>query len=95
MFGNTNLLTYEITASHFYNPIFALIDEYYAKRNETNSTNAINFHARQLGAIGSIYERNNQLDSAIKYAEKAYLVHKNLSGLLYVLGSAYAKKGQV
>jgi two-component system NtrC family sensor kinase len=71
-----------------------LIDEYYAKRNETNSTDAINFHARQLGAIGSIYERNNQLDSAIKYAEKAYLVHKNLSGLLYVLGSAYAKKGQ-
>ena len=25
MFGNTNLLTYEITASHFYNPIFAFI----------------------------------------------------------------------
>ena len=45
------------------------------------------------GILGSIYEKNNQVDSAIKYAEKAYQTDKNWSGLLYVLGSSYAKKG--
>ena len=41
----------------------------------------------------SMYEKNNQLDSALLLAEKAAKYQKNQSGLLYVLGSIYAKKG--
>jgi signal transduction histidine kinase len=45
------------------------------------------------GLISSIYEKDNQLDSAIKYARLAYAVDSNWSGILYVLGSAHTKKG--
>ncbi len=46
------------------------------------------------GILSSVYEKANQLDSAIKYGEKAYEMHKDWSGILYVLGNAYSKKGQ-
>jgi signal transduction histidine kinase len=42
------------------------------------------------GVISSIYEKNNQLDSALFYAKKS---GEYRSGVLYVLGSIYAKKG--
>ena len=45
------------------------------------------------GILSSTYEKDNQLDSAIKYGERAYEVNKQWSGILYVLGNAYAKKG--
>jgi two-component system NtrC family sensor kinase len=44
------------------------------------------------GIIASVYEKNNQYDSAILYASKCYKIDKKWSGLLYVLGSAYTKK---
>ena len=44
------------------------------------------------GTIASVYEKNNQYDSAILYASKSYKIDKKWSGLLYVLGSAYTKK---
>jgi len=49
-------------------------------------------HASIWGVVGSVYEKNNQPDSAIKYVKKAQELHINWSGNLYVLGSAYAKK---
>lgn len=45
------------------------------------------------GMLSSIYQKNHQPDSAIKYAEAAYKVQKQWSGLFPVLGSAYAQKG--
>ena len=44
------------------------------------------------GTIASVYEKNNQYDTAIFYASKSYKIDNNWSGLLYVLGSAYTKK---
>jgi len=44
------------------------------------------------GMTSSAYEKNDQPDSAIMYAKKAYEIRKNWSGILYVLGSAFAKK---
>ncbi|HMG91048.1 MAG TPA: ATP-binding protein [Chryseolinea sp.] len=44
------------------------------------------------GTIASVYEKNNQYDSAILYATKSYKIDNKWSGLLFVLGSAYAKK---
>src|SRR5579862_3974049 len=41
--------------------------------------------------LSSMYERNNQLDSALFYAERAYKEVKNWSGLLAVLGNIHAK----
>jgi len=49
-------------------------------------------HASIWGVVGSVYEKNNQPDSAIKYVKKAHELHINWSGNLYVLGSAYTKK---
>jgi tetratricopeptide (TPR) repeat protein len=43
--------------------------------------------------LSSVYEKNNQLDSAIKYGKKAYEMDYNQSDLLVVLGNSYAKKG--
>jgi signal transduction histidine kinase len=42
------------------------------------------------GIICSVYEKNNQLDSALFYAKKS---GEYWSGVLYVFGSIYAKKG--
>jgi len=44
------------------------------------------------GMASSAYEKNDQPDSAIMYAKKAYEIQKKWSGILYVLGSAFAKK---
>ena len=41
--------------------------------------------------LGGIYERNNQLDSALFYAQIAYKVNQDWSGLLTVLGAIHAK----
>src|SRR5579862_943168 len=41
--------------------------------------------------LSSMYERNNQLDSALFYGERAYKEVKNWSGLLAVLGNIHAK----
>jgi len=49
-------------------------------------------HASIWGIVGSVYEKNNQPDSGIIYAKKAYELHNDWSGILYVLGSAYSKK---
>jgi len=43
------------------------------------------------GTVASVYEKNNQYDSAILYARKSYKIDSKWSGLLYVLGSAYTK----
>ena len=43
--------------------------------------------------LASVYEKDNQLDSAIKYGKKAYEMDYNQSDLLVVLGNSYAKKG--
>ncbi len=45
------------------------------------------------GILSSVYERNNQLDSALFYAEKAYNFKKDWSGLLTVLGAIHSKLG--
>jgi len=49
-------------------------------------------HASIWGVVGSVYEKNNQPDSGILYARKAYELQNDWSGLLYTLGSAYSKK---
>ncbi len=49
--------------------------------------------AHMSGIMASIYEKDNQLDSAIKYGKIAENLNKKWSGIKYVLGSAYAKKG--
>jgi signal transduction histidine kinase len=49
-------------------------------------------HASIWGIVGSVYEKNNQPDSAIMYAKKTYELHNDWSGNLSVLGSAYSKK---
>ena len=49
-------------------------------------------HASIWSVVGSVYEKNNQLDSAILYTKKAYALQDDWSGILYVLGSAYSKK---
>ena len=40
------------------------------------------------GVLSSVYEKANQLDSAIKYGENAYEVRKDWSGVLYVPDNA-------
>jgi len=49
-------------------------------------------HASIWSVVGSVYEKNNQPDSAILYGKKAYELNNDWSGILYVLGSAYSKK---
>ena len=49
-------------------------------------------HASIWSIVGSVYEKNNQPDSAILYGKKAYGLKNDWSGILYVLGSAYSKK---
>ena len=51
----------------------------------------VNYHI--VGMLASVFERNNQLDSALYYAEKAYKFNNDWSGLLTVLGSIQAKLG--
>ena len=46
-----------------------------------------------LSVIGSVYEKINQLDSALYYAQKAYTWDKGWSGLFQTLGEIYAKMG--
>jgi len=50
-------------------------------------------HATVLGVTASVYEKNNQPDSAVAFGKKAYELHDLGSGLRYVLGSAYSKRG--
>jgi len=45
------------------------------------------------GMMASVYERNNQLDSALFYAEKVYYIDDNWSGILTVLGAIHSKFG--
>ena len=45
------------------------------------------------GMLASVFERNNQLDSALFYGEQAYKVLNDWSGLLTVLGAIHAKLG--
>jgi len=59
---------------------------------EANPVDTLQLTAME-GMLGSIYEKSQQPDSAIKYAEAAYKFQKQWSGLLYELGSAYAQKG--
>jgi two-component system NtrC family sensor kinase len=49
-------------------------------------------HASIWGIVAAVFEKNNQPDSGILYAKKAYKLHDDWSGTLYVLGSAYSKK---
>jgi len=46
-----------------------------------------------LGNISSIYEKNNQLDSALYYGNKTYELTKEWSGILQTLGNIHAKLG--
>jgi tetratricopeptide (TPR) repeat protein len=46
-----------------------------------------------LDVMSSVYERNNQLDSALYCANAAYPTNKNHSGLLYELGAIHSKLG--
>ena len=46
-----------------------------------------------LGEISSVYERTNQLDSALYYGLESYELTKTGSGVLLTLGNIYAKKG--
>jgi signal transduction histidine kinase len=53
------------------------------------------FNKSYLKAIlCSVYEKGNQLDSAIKYGEQSYKIKKDFTGSLYPLANAYSKKGQ-
>jgi len=45
------------------------------------------------GIMASIYEKNNKLDSALFYAQKAYEHRSNWSGLFYILGTIHEKLG--
>ena len=45
------------------------------------------------GMLSSVYERNNQLDSALFYGQRAYDKHNDWSGILTVLGTTHAKMG--
>ena len=44
------------------------------------------------GVFASVYDRDNQPDSAIKYGIKAYHVNSNWSGIPVILGNSYLKK---
>jgi two-component system, NtrC family, sensor kinase len=59
----------------------------------SDTIHSANFHHASIwGIVGSVYEKNNQPDSAILYGKKAYELNNDWSGILYVLGSAYSKK---
>ena len=47
-----------------------------------------------LGNISSIYEKKNQLDSALYYGNKSYQLSKSWSGILQTLGNIYYKLKQ-
>ena len=51
------------------------------------------FRATLEEMLSSVYEKSNQLDSALFYAEKVHSLQKNRSGSLIVLGSIHAKLG--
>jgi two-component system NtrC family sensor kinase len=44
-----------------------------------------------LGIVASVYEKINQLDSALYYAEKSYELSKRWSGIFQTLGDIHAK----
>ncbi len=44
------------------------------------------------GNLSTVYEKDNQLDSALYYAQKAYSLNKNWSGVTVVLGNIYTKR---
>jgi len=46
-----------------------------------------------LGVIGSIYEKTNQLDSALYYEQQAYAWNKGWNGVFKNLGEIYFKMG--
>src|SRR6266542_720735 len=44
-----------------------------------------------LGVIGSVYERKNQLDSALYYEQKAFEWNRSWSGVFQIMGEIYVK----
>lgn len=74
---------YKIALSYFSNA-FMLSKLFHISKTRMNNL---------YGMISSVYEKSNQLDSALYYAQKAHKVDTQWSGLLYVLGSIYTKKG--
>jgi signal transduction histidine kinase len=45
------------------------------------------------GVLGGVYERGNQLDSALFYADRAYKIMSDNSGYLTILGTIHSKLG--
>jgi tetratricopeptide (TPR) repeat protein len=48
-----------------------------------------------LGVLGSVYEKKNQLDSALYYEQKAFVKDSTWPSLFQYLGQAYAKTGHI
>ena len=46
------------------------------------------------GVMSSVFEKNDQLDSALMFVNLSYFDRTNWSGLLYVLGAIHSKLGQ-
>ena len=48
-----------------------------------------------LGAMGSVYEKKNQLDSALYYVQRAFASDTSWCQLFQFIGQTYAKAGQI
>src|SRR5688572_1646187 len=48
-----------------------------------------------LGVLGSVYEKKNQLDSALDYQQKAFAEDTSWASLFQFMGQTYAKMGHI
>ena len=67
-----------------------LSKQYYASSKDKIQSN-LGYYA----VLSSIYEKNNQLDLAIAYADTVLKNGRNQSAVMYILGSSYSKKGNL
>ena len=72
----------------------ALVYGYNAKKLFRLSQPDSNQISVVLGVMSSIYEKKNQLDSALYYAQKAFAWDKSWSGIFQNLGEIYDNMGQ-
>ncbi len=84
---NKNAIKYGVKA-------LKLIELFGAHPNRINSSEIKMRIVNISGTLSAAYEKDNQLDSALKYGVRAYESRKDWSGILYVLGNTYLKKEQ-
>ncbi len=67
-----------------------LSNQYYAKHKDK-----IRYQLSYYSVLSSIYEKNNQLDLAIAYADTVLKFRRFQSAMMYILGSCYSKKNSM